>query len=434
MPESTSVPPRRVPDRNTTPGLGTVPVVPSQQMTRIVRPTRRDFLRLAALTGLGTAALGVPRGSLRAASPSFRRDPLVRERHHLGPRERDVAGALPARDHGARRARSSTTTTTAGWTSSWSTAAPADFFKPKTPLRNALYKNNRDGTFTDVTEKAGVAGGKHFGMGVRRRRLRQRRLPGPPRHRLRHAARSTTTTATARSPTSPRRPALDGPGLDHQRRLVRLRQRRQARSVPLQLRRVLAARATSSAATTSSGKRFYCIPRVFKPTPSAAVPQQRRRHVHAKSSSGTDIEKRPRQGARRRRHRHQQRRADGSVRRQRHRAELPVREPRRSGKWEEIGLAAEVGFSANGTPRSGMGVDAADFDRTAGRISSSPTSTRRCSRSTRTTATSSSRDVAARQRRRAGHAPAERLGAEVLRLRQRRPRSTCSSPTATPTT
>src|ERR1022692_2463532 len=32
-----------------------------------------------------------------------------------------------------------------------------DFFTPNPPLRNALYKNNRDGTFTDVTEKAGVA-------------------------------------------------------------------------------------------------------------------------------------------------------------------------------------------------------------------------------------------------------------------------------------
>ena len=35
---------------------------------------------------------------------------------------------------------------------------------------------------------------------------------------------------------------------------------------------------------------------------------------------------------------------------------------RGKGKWEEIGLPAEVGFSANGQPRSGMGVDAADFD------------------------------------------------------------------------
>ena len=40
-----------------------------------------------------------------------------------------------------------------------------DFFAPNPPLRNALYKNNRDGTFTDVTEKAGVAAGG-FGQGV----------------------------------------------------------------------------------------------------------------------------------------------------------------------------------------------------------------------------------------------------------------------------
>ncbi|HEY6331649.1 MAG TPA: VCBS repeat-containing protein, partial [Blastocatellia bacterium] len=33
-----------------------------------------------------------------------------------------------------------------------------DFYKPAKPIRNALYKNNRDGTFTDVTERAGVAG------------------------------------------------------------------------------------------------------------------------------------------------------------------------------------------------------------------------------------------------------------------------------------
>jgi len=40
-----------------------------------------------------------------------------------------------------------------------------DFFTPNTPLRHALYKNNRDGTFTDVTEKAGVAAGG-YGQGV----------------------------------------------------------------------------------------------------------------------------------------------------------------------------------------------------------------------------------------------------------------------------
>jgi enediyne biosynthesis protein E4 len=40
-----------------------------------------------------------------------------------------------------------------------------DIFTPAQPLRNALYRNNRDGTFTDVTEKAGVAGGG-YGMGA----------------------------------------------------------------------------------------------------------------------------------------------------------------------------------------------------------------------------------------------------------------------------
>jgi hypothetical protein len=40
-----------------------------------------------------------------------------------------------------------------------------DFFAPNPPLRNALYRNNRDGTFSDVTEKAGVGGGG-YGMGV----------------------------------------------------------------------------------------------------------------------------------------------------------------------------------------------------------------------------------------------------------------------------
>src|SRR5215203_3534276 len=41
----------------------------------------------------------------------------------------------------------------------------SDFYAPIVPLKNALYRNNHDGTFTDVTDKAGVAGGK-FGMGV----------------------------------------------------------------------------------------------------------------------------------------------------------------------------------------------------------------------------------------------------------------------------
>ncbi len=40
-----------------------------------------------------------------------------------------------------------------------------DFYDPQPPLRNALYRNNRDGTFTDVTERAGVRAGG-YGQGV----------------------------------------------------------------------------------------------------------------------------------------------------------------------------------------------------------------------------------------------------------------------------
>jgi len=44
--------------------------------------------------------------------------------------------------------------------------SPTPAFHPDKPLRNALYHNNHDGTFTDVTEKAGVPGNGAYGMGV----------------------------------------------------------------------------------------------------------------------------------------------------------------------------------------------------------------------------------------------------------------------------
>lgn len=44
-------------------------------------------------------------------------------------------------------------------------SGPSDFFSPKGPLRNALFRNNKNGTFTDVTIVAGVPGAG-FGMGA----------------------------------------------------------------------------------------------------------------------------------------------------------------------------------------------------------------------------------------------------------------------------
>jgi enediyne biosynthesis protein E4 len=45
-------------------------------------------------------------------------------------------------------------------------SAATNVYKPAHPLRAALYRSNGDGTFTDVTEKAGVGASDLFGMGV----------------------------------------------------------------------------------------------------------------------------------------------------------------------------------------------------------------------------------------------------------------------------
>ena len=65
---------------------------------------------------------------------------------------------------------------------------------------NRLYKNNRDGTFTDVTEKAGLQA-VGMGLGRVRRRLQQRRLRRHLLHLLRPEPSCTATTATAPLPT-----------------------------------------------------------------------------------------------------------------------------------------------------------------------------------------------------------------------------------------
>ena len=45
-------------------------------------------------------------------------------------------------------------------------SAATDAYTPSRDLRSALYHNNGDGTFSDVTEKAGVGGAGHYGQGV----------------------------------------------------------------------------------------------------------------------------------------------------------------------------------------------------------------------------------------------------------------------------
>ena len=125
--------------------------------------SRRDLLRGVA-GGIAFSGLARLAGALPDPVYPFEEVPPsvsgITWAHVNGKSPEDTCRKPPA-----QAAPFSTTTTTDGWTSTWSTAASATSTTPDPPLRNALYRNNRDGTFTDVTAKAGVAGGG-YGQGV----------------------------------------------------------------------------------------------------------------------------------------------------------------------------------------------------------------------------------------------------------------------------
>src|SRR5688572_27630037 len=219
----------------------------------------------------------------------------------------------------------------------------SDFFSPAVPLKNALFRNNRNGTFTDVTDKAGVAGGKEFGMGCAiadydNDGYQDILVTAYGRCTLYHNnGNGTFTDVTGKA-------GLAAPGwttsavwfdYDNDGKL----------DLFLCSFVQFSAKSEVFCGDNKLGKRFYCIPRVFKPTPSLLY-HNNGDGTFTQASAGTDIH------------------GDGLL-------DLFVANDtvqnflfanRGKGKWEEIGLAAEVGFSANGTPRSGMGVDAADFN------------------------------------------------------------------------
>ena len=234
----------------------------------------------------------------------------------------------------------------------------ADFYKPAMPLKNALYKNNRDGTFTDVTDKAGVAGGNTFGMGCA---IGDYDNDGYPdifvtaygRCTLYHNnGNGSFTDVTDRA-------GLATPGwttsavwfdYDNDGKLDLF----VCSFVEFSLANNV------FCGDNKLGKRFYCIPRVFKPTPSFLY-HNNGDGTFTEVSAGTDIQR-------------AKGKALGVVATDINGDGLMdlfvandtvqnfLFANRGKGKWEEIALAAEVGFSANGQPRSGMGVDAADLN------------------------------------------------------------------------
>ena len=320
--------------------------------------TRRELLRLAA----GAASARLLHGS---AEPAIRIiPPASASGIEFRSRERHVRASATCPRPWVRRC-AFLDYDNDGWMDIYLVnSGPCDFFNPPKPLRNALYKNNRDGTFTDVTEKAGVAGGT-FGMGVAVGDYdndgwpdlfvtaygKLHPLPQQPRrhvHRCQREGRArdaragppapsgSTTTTTAGWICSSAASSITAP------------------AAPLRLRR------------QQAGQALLLHSARFQAHRQLSVPQQRRRHVHRSQPAptserslgkglgvvATDI--------------NNDGRMDLFVANDTVQNFLFVnRGPDANGKWkwEEIALAAEVGYSDNGQARSGMGVDAADSQR-----------------------------------------------------------------------
>src|SRR5262252_9908224 len=233
-----------------------------------------------------------------------------------------------------------------------------DFYDPNPPLRNALYRNNRDGTFTDVTEKAGVLGGG-YGMGVA---VGDYDGDGFPDLYVTQYGRSilyrNNGDGTFTDVTEKARVAAPGWGssavwfdYDNDGKLDLF----VCRFVDFDKSK------NKFCGNERTGTRYYCVPRVYPPARSWLFHNNGDgTFTDVSKSSGigkvlgkawgvvaTDINN------------------DGLT-------DLFVAndtEPnflfinRGHGKFDEIGLDASVAYSQDGRARSGMGVDSADFDQ-----------------------------------------------------------------------
>ena len=233
-----------------------------------------------------------------------------------------------------------------------------DFFNPNPPLRNALYHNNRDGTFADVTEKAGVAGGG-YGMGVT---VGDYDGDGWPDLYVTQYGQSllyhnngdgTFSNVTEKA-------GVCAPGwassalwfdYDNDGRLDLF----VCRFVDFDKSK------NKFCGNPEKGERYYCIPRVYDPMPS---------WLFHNNGDGTFTDVSSKSGIGR-----YPSKAWGAVAADINNdgwMDLFVANDtianflfanQGKGHLEEIGLQAGVGYSSDGRPRSGMGVDSADYDQ-----------------------------------------------------------------------
>jgi enediyne biosynthesis protein E4 len=232
-----------------------------------------------------------------------------------------------------------------------------DFYDPQPPLRNALFRNNRDGTFTDVTETAGVSGGG-YGMGVA---VGDYDGDGFPDLYVTQYGRSilyhnngngTFTDVTDKAGVAARGWASSAVWFDYDN---------DGRLDLFVCRFVEFDKSKNQfCGDKTSGERYYCIPRVYPPTRSWLFHNNGDgtfRDVSQESGIAKTLGKAWGVVATDINH-------DGWM-------DLFVANDtapnflflNRKGKFEDVGLEAGVAYSQDGRARSGMGVDSADFDQ-----------------------------------------------------------------------
>jgi hypothetical protein len=135
---------------------------------------RREFLKCFGLAATWSSGLVLPQLHVPSVAPAKGNPPNSDELFHLLP---STATGISWRHVNGRSPQAYLPETTGagcaffdydsdGWMDIYLVnSGHCDFYNPNPSLRNALYRNNRDGTFTDVTDKAGVPGGG-YGMGV----------------------------------------------------------------------------------------------------------------------------------------------------------------------------------------------------------------------------------------------------------------------------
>ena len=233
----------------------------------------------------------------------------------------------------------------------------SDFYSPATPLKNALYRNNRNGTFTDVTDKAGVASGT-FGMGVAAADYdgdgwSDLYVTSYGRNILyRNNGTGTFTDVTAKANVAAPGWSTCAVWFDYDN---------DAKMDLFVSSFVYYDKSQITLCTDETMSRnYYCVPRLFKPTPSRLF------HNNG-DGTFTDVSKESGIAA-------SPGKSFGAIATDVNNdglMDLFVANDtmpnflfinKGGGKFEESGLAAGVAYSEAGKPRSGMGVDAADYD------------------------------------------------------------------------